>query len=253
MLLAHSLGIDRAHLLARLREPFEPMPALVFESLVMRRVQREPLAYITGSREFYGIEFACTRAALIPRPETELLVDLALAEIQERGDGWSVVDVGTGSGAIAVAIATGSVATHVVATDASLEALALARRNAERVGVADRIEFVQGDLLETRGAFDLIVANLPYVSEGEWQALAPELREWEPRNALVGGERGTEVIERLLEQAVAHLRPGGVLALEIGDTQGIHLAACARSCFPAADIRVRTDLAGLDRMLVVRT
>lgn len=253
MLLAHSLGIDRAHLLARLREPFEPMPALVFESLVMRRVQREPLAYITGSREFYGIEFACTRAALIPRPETELLVDLALAEIQERGDGWSVVDVGTGSGAIAVAIATGSVATHVVATDASLEALALARRNAERAGVADRIEFVQGDLLETRGAFDLIVANLPYVSEGEWQALAPELREWEPRNALVGGERGTEVIERLLEQAVAHLRPGGVLALEIGDTQGIRLAACARSCFPAADIRVRTDLAGLDRMLVVRT
>ena len=253
MLLAHSLGIDRAHLLARLREPFEPMPALVFESLAMRRVQREPLAYITGSREFYGIEFACTRAALIPRPETELLVDLALAEIQERGDGWSVVDVGTGSGAIAVAIATGSVATHVVATDASLEALALARRNAERVGVADRIEFVQGDLLETRGAFDLIVANLPYVSEGEWQALAPELREWEPRNALVGGERGTEVIERLLEQAVAHLRLGGVLAMEIGDTQAAHLAACARSCFPAADIRVRTDLAGLDRMLVVRT
>ena len=120
-------------------------------------------------------------------------------------------------------------------------------------GVADRVEFVQGDLLATMGAFDLIVANLPYVREGEWQALAPELREWEPRDALVGGERGTEVIERLLEQAAAHLRPGGVLALEIGDTQGVRLAAFARSSFPEADIHVRTDLAGLDRMLVVRT
>jgi release factor glutamine methyltransferase len=225
----------------------------VFESLVTRRVQREPLAYITGRREFYGIEFECTRAALIPRPETELLVDLALAEIQERGAGLSVVDVGTGSGAIAVSIATGSLGTHVVATDASSKALALALRNAKGAGVADRVEFVHCDLLAAMGAFDLVVANLPYVSEGEWQALAPELREWEPRNALVGGKRGTEVIERLLEQAAAHLRPGGVLGLEIGDTQGVCLTALARGCFPEGDIHVRTDLAGLDRMLVVRT
>ena len=253
VLLAHTLGIDRAHLLARLSDPLEDAAGGAFEALVARRLHHEPLAYVTGVREFFGLEFSCGPEALIPRQETERGGEGARAEIARRRPGGGVVDVGRGGGAIAVAIAVNAPGTPVTAVDASTGALALARRNAERHGVAQQIALCRGDLLEGLGAFEVIVANLPYVSARDWDGLAPELRLWEPRDALVGGERGTEIVERLLDRAHGHLAMGGMLAAEIGDTQGAALQAYAHARFPEAEIHVRTDLAGHDRALVVRT
>ena len=253
VLLAHSLGIDRTRLLARLRDSLQDVDAEAYERLVARRLRHEPLAYITGRREFFGLEILCGPDALIPRPESELLVEIALEVMGARGAALRILDVGTGTGAIAVAIAVHAPACHVTAVDASTGALGLARRNAALHGVDSRVAFEVGDLMEGLGEFDVIVANLPYVSAGEWGSLAPEIRLWEPRTALVGGERGTEVIERLVEEAPSHLAVGGILAAEIGDTQAAAISACARQRFPEAAIHVRTDLAGLDRALVVRT
>jgi release factor glutamine methyltransferase len=252
VLLAHVLQIDRAHLLARLALPIEPETRTRVDALVERRLAREPLAYIVGRREFYGIDIACAPGSLIPRPETEMLVDAALGEIRTRGTSLRVVDVGTGSGAIAIAIAMNAPATHLLAVDSSAQALTIARRNAERLGVAERIDFRQADLLVGAGEFDVILANLPYVSESDWTELPPEIRDYEPREALVGGETGAEVVDRLVASAPTHLRAGGVLAAEIGAGQGRGMSDLARACFPAAEVWVKKDLAGLDRMLLIR-
>lgn len=252
VLLAHVFGIDRAHLLARMDYAVDEDAGWRFDALLTRRLGHEPLAYIVGHREFYGIDIECGLGALIPRPETEMLVEIALGEARQRGAGLRIVDVGTGSGAIAVAIAANVPGARVTAIDASDAALAVARRNVERAGVADRVDLCVGDLLAGQGAFDLVVANLPYVSEDDWQALAPEIREHEPREALVGGVRGTEAVERLLTQTAAHLAPGGLFAAEIGATQSTRLLADARECFLDARACVMKDLAGLDRVLVIR-
>ena len=252
VLLAHALGIDRAHLLADLRGALSLKQTATFDALLRQRTAREPLAYIVGHREFYGIEIVCSPAALIPRPESEMLVDLALEEARRRGE-IRIVDVGAGTGAIAVAIALNAPNARVLATDVSDAALALARRNAERHGVESRVALRKADLLDGLGAFDVIVANLPYVSEGDWRALAPELRDHEPKMALIGGETGTEIIEAMLRQAPPHLAPGGVLAAEIGAAQGAAVLRVVREAFPEAAVCVIKDLAGLDRMLVVRT
>jgi len=252
VLLAHTLGIDRAHLLADLRSALSLEQMAAFGALLRRRTAREPLAYIVGQREFYGIEIACSPAALIPRPESEMLVDLALEEAHRRGE-IRIADIGAGTGAIAVAIALNAPNARVLATDVFDAALALARRNVDHHGVESRVELRKADLLDGLGVFDVIVANLPYVSEGDWRGLAPELRDHEPKTALVGGETGTEIIEAMLRQAPPHLAPGGVLATEIGDTQGETALRAAREAFPEAVACVIKDLAGLDRMLVVRT
>jgi release factor glutamine methyltransferase len=251
LLLAHALGFDRSRLLANLNENVARDSAAAFEQLIHRRVEREPLAYIVGQCEFYGMEIACTPAALIPRPETEMLVGLALEEIDHRGPDVRMCDVGTGSGAIAVAVAAHAPGAHVVAVDASAGALQLACENASRHGAAGRIEFARADLCAGLGRFDVIVANLPYVSEEDWRALEPELRDYEPREALVGGKSGTEIIERLLREAPAHLCDNGVLALEIGATQGARIVARARDAFPRARIELMRDLAGLDRVIAI--
>ena len=252
VLLASVLGIDRAHVLARLDDEVDAEASVRFDEVLVRRLAHEPLAYITGHREFYGIDIACRRGALIPRPETEMLVEIALDVIWRRGDALRIADVGTGSGAIAVAIVANAAGARVTAIDASEAALAVARDNAGRAGVAGRIDLCTGDLLEGAGVFDVLVVNLPYVSAAEWQELQPEIRDHEPREALVGGATGTEVIERLLRQAPAHLEPKGVLAVEMGHTQGARLLVTARACFPDAEACVIKDLAGLDRVLVVR-
>jgi release factor glutamine methyltransferase len=252
VLLAHAMGTDRTHLLAGLHDDAPAAARGAFDAILARRLRHEPLAYIIGRREFYGIDIACAPGALIPRPETEMLVEIALGEIAARGAGLRLADVGTGSGAIAVAICVRSPGARVVAIEASAPALAIARENARRAGLEGRIELRRGDLLEGAGVFDVIVANLPYVSEGDWAALAPEIREHEPREALVGGPEGTEVIERLLATAPAHLARGGVLAAEIGDTQGASLLAAAQRCFPEAQVCVKKDLSGRDRVLEVR-
>ena len=190
VLLAHVLGIDRAHLLARMDDAVDDDADARFHVLLTRRLGHEPLAYIVGQREFYGIDIACGPGALIPRPETEMLVEIALDEARRRGSGLRIVDVGTGSGAIAVAISANAAGARVTAIDASDAALALARRNVARAAVAKRVDLRVGDLLDGEGVFDVIVANLPYVSAADWEALAPEIREHEPRAALVGGARG---------------------------------------------------------------
>ncbi|MBI5289717.1 MAG: peptide chain release factor N(5)-glutamine methyltransferase, partial [Chloroflexi bacterium] len=214
VLLAHVVRIDRTRLLARLQEPLSAGEIKSFDDVLSRRLAREPLAYITAHREFFGLDMICAPGALIPRPETELLVEIALGEIQRRGPNIRIVDVGTGTGAIAVAIAAGAQASRVLAVDASGQALALARHNADRHGVADRVECRPGDLLDGLGEFDLVVANLPYVREDDWPSLAPEIRQWEPKEALVAGARGTEMIERLLGQGPRHMAPGGHLDAE---------------------------------------
>lgn len=252
VLMAYVLGIDRAHLLARLADELDADTNVRFDALLARRIAHEPLAYITRHREFYGIDIACRPGALIPRPETEMLVEIALDEILRRGDALRIADVGTGSGAIAVAIAVHAPRARVTAIDASDAALTVARDNAARVGVADRIDLRTGDLLEDAGVFDVIVANLPYVSAAEWQELQPEIRDHEPREALVGGPAGTEVIERLLRQAPSQLEAAGVLAAEMGYAHGARLLAVAGACFPDAEACVIKDVAGLDRVLLVR-
>lgn len=258
VLMRHALAIDddRARLLARLREPVDAVAARRFAGLLRRRLAREPAAYIVGAREFFGLKLECSPEALIPRPETEQLVELGLEWLSRAGRPPRplVADVGTGSGALAVAIAVHAPSARVVAIDTSPGALRLARRNAARHGVDARVRVVRGDLLgPLRAPADLIVANLPYVSEHEWQGLPPEIRAHEPRAALVGGAEGTEMIARLLAQAPACLAPHALLLCECGDRQGDALLAAAASAFPAARVDVRKDLAGLDRVLRVET
>ncbi len=253
VLLRHALGdIDRAHLLAHLDDALPEDAAAAFERLLARRLAHEPTAYIVGHREFYGLDLRVTPAALIPRPETEMLVEAALARI--GGSEYpEVVDVGAGSGAIAIAIAVHHPTARIVATDVSADALALAAQNAQRHGVAGRLQLVRTDLLAAvRGHIDVIVANPPYVRTTDWQRLDPEIREHEPRLALDGGADGLGVVRRLLEQAAPFVARGAALYIEIGADEGAEALASARSLMPFAHCGVRPDLAGRDRVLAVQ-
>jgi len=256
VLLRHVLGWQRHQLYAHLQDDLAPAHQAEFDALIERRCAHEPTAYIVGHKEFYGLELETAPVALIPRPETELLVEEALRAARAGAEARSpvIVDVGCGCGAIAVALAHHLPEAVIYALDASDEALALAARNAGKLGLSQRIRFLPGDLLDPLPEpADIIVANLPYVKSGEWETLPPEIREHEPRAALDGGPTGTEVVERLLRQAPAHLRRGGALLAEIGWDEGERVAEVARECFPEARIAVKKDLAGLDRLLVVES
>lgn len=269
LLLRHALAVDRVHLYQRLTDDLPPEPYTAYRALLTRRLAHEPTAYILGHREFFGLEFEVTPAALIPRPETEILVELAIAFARKRfgGGPFVLADVGAGCGAIAIAIARELPDADIIAIDLSKRALALTRRNAHRHGVEERIRFVHGDLLEPLEAahpepapgsrrgpsrrVDVIAANLPYVCTADWRATPPEIREHEPRRALDGGVDGLKLIRRLVDQAPAYVRPGGALFVEIGDEQGDATLALARRAFPHARAEVKPDLAGLDRVLAV--
>jgi release factor glutamine methyltransferase len=253
LLLRHAAGLTREKLFARLQEPLADQVRRAFESLLQRRLAHEPTPYITGRCEFYGLELECAPAALIPRPETELLVELTLEWARGQGPrAMRVVDVGTGNGAIAVAIAVHEPDARLIAVDVSREALALARRNAEKHSVADRIDFVQGSLLSMlRAPVDVIVANLPYVPTRLYRKLPPELLDHEPEVATHAGRRGTGLIEALVAQAPALLQPGGLLLAEHQWNQGRRLREAARAAFPGARIETRRDLSGKERALVV--
>jgi release factor glutamine methyltransferase len=219
-----------------------------FAAMVRRRVQREPVAYILGRKGFRRIELVVDRRVLIPRPETELLVEIA-AEIGAA----AAIDVGTGSGAIALAVADELPATRVTAIDTSMDALRVAQVNAERLGLTDRVDVVNRGIasLDSTGPCDLLLANLPYVSEGEWEGLAPEIREYEPREALVAGSTGLEAIEGLLGSvAELEMKPASV-ALEIGAEQAAAVSELVRGA-GYAEVETRRDLAGLDRVIVGR-
>jgi release factor glutamine methyltransferase len=269
LLLAHVLNVNRAAVLAHPNQRLTPKALTRYRDLVDRRAHREPLAYIVGHREFYGLDLHVNRHALIPRPETELLVDHALKLAQDLPPRLWIVDVGAGSGAIAVTLAVRLPQARIYALDASPEALAVVAENAKHHGVSERVWYLQGDLLEPlagldpttatgsggpswQGQVDLITANLPYVTSSEWRSLAPEIREYEPRTALDGGLDGLDLIRQLLATAGPFLRPGSALLIEIGANQGEAVTAMARRYLSPARIDLHQDYAGLDRLVVVQ-
>jgi len=255
LLLRHCLGVDRASLYRLLTAELSEEEQQGFRDLVRRRLIHEPTAYIIGHKEFFGLDFEVTPAAIIPRPETEVLVELAIEAAHKKpADSLQIADVGTGSGPIAVALASALPQGKITATDSSQEALELAQRNARRHQVDKRVRFLQSDLLDRLpGRVDVLVANLPYVTTADWKALPPEIKDHEPREALDGGPDGLRVIGRLLEEAPARLSPSGVLLAEIGDMQGRAAKAVARAAFPEAAVKVMPDLSGRDRVLAVHT
>lgn len=264
VLLGHVLGLTRAELYTHSEQRLSDVERQAFEELIDRRFKHEPVAYLIGRKAFYGLDLMVDERVLIPRPETELLVDLALdllahharAAVQAGRDMPVIMaDVGTGSGAIALAVAANvTVPTHIYATDISSSALAVAAENVRRLGLVEPVTLLLGDLLTPLPEpVDLIVANLPYIAESEWAALAPDIAEFEPALALSGGPDGLTYIRRLLEQAPDHLRPGGALLLEIGAGQGASVARLATGVFPEAFVEVLTDYGYLDRIVRVQT
>jgi release factor glutamine methyltransferase len=246
------LGWDAARFFTSANEPEPDDFADLYERLVARREGREPLAYITGRQEFWGLEFEVSPAVLIPRPETELIVEVALARFPDRHASLEVADVCTGSGCLAVALAHERPGARVVAADVSADALRTARRNADRHGVADRVELVQADVFDGTedGAADLIVSNPPYVPEGDRVTLQPEVRDHEPPIALFAGEDGLAVIRRLVEQSTGRLKTGGLLIFEFGLGQADAVRALISQRPGLTMLDVKQDLQGIPRTAV---
>ena len=253
VLMRHILGMERAQFFAALDEPLAPDQQRQIRQVVRRRLDGEPLAYIVGHREFYGLEFVVNAHVMIPRQESELLVDKVLefcSDKMHRGP-LHIVDVGTGSGAVAIAIARNLRQSVVYATDLRREALTVADVNRRRHGVLDRVHLCQGDLLQfLNRPLDVIVSNPPYIRADEIQHLAPEVRN-EPVWALDGGADGLEVIRRLLQQAPEYIRPGGLILLEIDPEQFESARQLARQAMPGARVLFAKDLLGLARVVIV--
>jgi len=257
LLLRHSLGIDKVELYAGLERPLSSPEADGFWCLVERRLRHEPTAYILKQCQFYGIDLYVDSRALIPRPESEMLVEMAL-EFAGRhfpsNAPCSLADVGTGSGAIAIAVAWHLRRAKVYAMDISAEALEVARINCERHGVEGQVNLLLGDMLRPLPErVNIIAANLPYVRDEELPQLMLEIREFEPLQALAGGFDGLDQVRRLLSQAEERLLPGGLILLEIGQGQSAEARRLAKACFPEADVDLVPDLAGIDRVLRVLT
>lgn len=253
LLLRHVAGWDRASILTRGGEDLPPGDEARYFGLVGARASRRPLQHLTGTQAFWVHEFTVGPQVLIPRPETELLVEAALGVLPRRG-APRVIDIGTGSGCIGLSLAAERPDATVVATDLSAPALAVARENAARLGVAGRVRFVRGDLLDPFRAlatFDLVVSNPPYVRDAEWRDLAPEVRDHDPRSALVPPEGVEALYGRLLAGAARVLRPGGAVAMEVGAGQAAAISAlCARAGFaPATTL---ADLSGIPRVVLAR-
>jgi release factor glutamine methyltransferase len=253
LLLAHVLGWDRTRLHAYPEHAIRPSEATVFEGLIHRRERREPLPYILETREFYGLEFHVNSHVLIPRPETEQLVELTWEMVSQRENPRpQIVDVGTGSGAIAVTLANLLSEATVYGIDISYPALKVAAANAARQGVKERVHLMQSDLLTALGGrVDAIVANLPYVAWDERKGLPPEVKQYEPWLALDGGPEGLDPLHQLLAQAPGRLAVDGVICCEIGATQGARALDLAREAFPHAQCKLYQDYGGKDRIITV--
>jgi release factor glutamine methyltransferase len=271
LLLMHTLGCDKTWIYTNSEAPIQNEAAEKYFALVTRRAAGEPTQYLTGKQEFWGLEFAVTPAVLIPRPETEHVVEIALARLGSRGikirldtgepsAPLRIADVGTGSGCVAVALAYELPHAEIFATDISASALDVARGNAAHHGVSDRIHFFETDLLDAvsrdpritsadSSGFDLIVSNPPYVAGNTAGTLAREVRDHEPNAALFGGPTGVEMYARLIEQAGPLLRRGGILVLELGYDSAEHVRAVLAAQSRWANITITNDLAGIPRVI----
>ena len=250
VLARHALGWDRARLLVHAHENEPPDFASTFAGLISRRAEREPVAQIVGVREFWERDFEVTADVLIPRPETEIIIEEALAFAREQTCA-RVMDVGTGSGCLAVTIACELADVHIVATDVSAAALAVARRNARRYHVEDRVTLIRSDVLtDVTDVADLIVSNPPYVPEADASAMQPEVLRYEPHVALFGGATGLEVMHRLFVQARDRLADHGRLVVEFGFGQAAGVSNLAHETGWCVE-RIREDLQGIPRTVVL--
>jgi release factor glutamine methyltransferase len=252
LLLLHTLQIARATLLAHPGRELDPDQQVSYEKNIAHRLRHEPIQYITGQQEFYGLNFYVTPAVLIPRPETEHLVE-AVLKLLPKNEPLNIADIGTGSGILAITLALHLPHAEVTALDISAEAIAVARRNAQTHKVADRIRFLQSDLLsvvnpETE-TFDSIVSNPPYVSICDRDTLHPEVRDYEPATALFAGETGLDIYRRLIPQAHTALKPDGLLALEIGHGQQADIASLLHTW---SNVSFITDLQLIPRVALAR-
>lgn len=248
----HVLDCDRATFLIRARDPLPSAFDRLFEDLVRRRLAREPVAYITGHKEFWGLEFEVTPAVLIPRPETELIIEESLAALPARDTVGRIIDIGTGSGCLAIALAIEFSHANVLATDSSEAALDIAGRNCSRHNVTSRVSLIRTNLLDgVVEQADLIVSNPPYVPQTDAPQLQPEVVRYEPHSALFAGDDGLAIIRRLFTECSDRLADGGRLIVEFGLGQEADLRDAARQAGWMVD-RIRRDLQGIPRVAVLR-
>lgn len=255
LMLAQVLGVDRMQLYLHLDQPLLAQELAGFKALLLRRRGHEPVAYLTGGREFYGLSLSVGPGVLIPRPETEHLVEEGLLRM---GGIWAprVLDLCTGSGAVALAICSARPQAAAIACDLSPQALEFARQNANNLGMDQRVKFLRGDMYEpvaaAGGFFDLITANPPYVTDREWTGLEPQVKDYEPQQALVSGPGGLEITAQIIAGSGAFLRAGAWLCLELGAGQAAQAMRLARQAGIFEKIETAPDLAGIDRVLCCR-
>jgi release factor glutamine methyltransferase len=250
LLLGHATGLDRVRLIVDGARPLAPDELTRFRELITRRRRSEPVAYILGEREFYGLRFSVNQHVLIPRPDTETLVNVALERTSRNNLFGRALDACTGSGCVAVAFALERPTWFVTGSDISEDALGVARQNALKLGAVWNVSFRQSDLLADVGAerFDLITANPPYVPDAEVPTLSPDIRNYEPSGALLGGPDGLSLLRRLVKAAPALLAPGGVLAVEVGAGQAERVAK-GLGAYGFTDVQRARDYGGIDRVV----
>ena len=248
ILLAHCLQQSRTWLFAHNTDVLSPQIERQYRNLIARRAKFEPVAYLIGTRDFFGLSFVVSPSVLIPRPETEILVEQALARLPKNA---ILADVGTGSGCIATACAHYAPSARVIATDISAEAIAVARQNIARHNVSVRVSVIQADLLDgIVGKFDAILSNPPYVARDEWDIMPVDVKGFEPHRALFSANSGLAHIEQLLANASKKLKPRGFILIEIGFSQGEKALSLAKKYHPSAQFSILQDLAGKDRVLM---
>jgi release factor glutamine methyltransferase len=258
-LLCYVLGLKRIELYTQFSKVVSQEQLSQLHELVKRAGAHEPIAYITGKKEFYSLEFEITKDCLIPRPETELLVERAIEFLRTRNNEQNVCDLCTGSGCVAVAIARNFANCRIVATDISDAALAVAEKNVAKHGLMNRIKLLQGDLFEPVIAglgpakFDLIISNPPYVSEHEYEKLAPNVKYFEPKSALAAGPDGLDIIRKIIKEAHQHLMPSGTLMLEIGNEQGPSVLTLLENAGYFDTVKIEKDYSNLDRLAIAVT
>jgi release factor glutamine methyltransferase len=250
VILAHVLGMGRAALLARPEQRLDVEAESTYSGLLERRKQGEPIAYLTGHKEFYDLDLLITRDVLVPRPETESVVEACLADLPED-EAATFADIGTGSGAILVAVTMQRPHLRAYGTDISAEAIAVAALNCEQYNISGRVRLYAGNLCEPLPEpVNVIAANLPYVPPGE---ATPEVATWEPNVAVFGGgDDGSALIRQFLAQAPRYLLPGGTIIMETAHSQGAIVSGLAQAAFPSAKVEVKKDLAGYDRIVTIR-